>query len=193
MIISGAFGMFRRDVVVEVGGLDNDCIGEDFELVTRIHRPMREEQRDYRVVFVAEPVSWTEVPPTRAVLASQRRRWHRGLWEMLWKHRGDDGNAAYGRIGLVGAAVLTGCSSWSHRSWSCSALVIVPLGLLLGVVNLSGTPCCSPWFAYGYAILVTLAAMPRWRSSPSTATRGGSDLRIDASPPRRWRTSATAS
>ena len=62
MIVSGAFGLFRRDVVVEVGGLDVDCIGEDFELVTKIHRRMRDERRDYRVVFVSEPVSWTEVP-----------------------------------------------------------------------------------------------------------------------------------
>ena len=66
LIISGAFGMFRRDLVVEIGGLDHDTIGEDAELVVRLHRHMREQQRDYRVVFVAEPVSWSEAPVDRA-------------------------------------------------------------------------------------------------------------------------------
>ena len=132
MIVSGAFGLFRRDVVVEVGGLDVDCIGEDFELVTKIHRRMRDERRDYRVVFVSEPVSWTEVPPTRAVLASQRRRWHRGLWEVLWKHRRMALNGRYGRIGLVGLPYF-----WLFEliapALEFFGVVIVPLGLVLGV------------------------------------------------------------
>ncbi len=101
LVISGAFGVFRRDIVVEVGGLDPDVIGEDAELVVRMHRHLREQRRPYRIVFVAEPVSWTEVPVTRAVLARQRRRWHRGLTEILWKHRRMLLNPRYGRIGLV--------------------------------------------------------------------------------------------
>ena len=101
ILISGAFGMFRRDVLVEVGGLDPDSIGEDFELVMRIHRHITDQRRDYRVQFVAEPISWTEVPVTARVLRSQRRRWHRGLWETLWKYRGMLGNPRYGRVGLV--------------------------------------------------------------------------------------------
>ena len=101
ILISGAFGMFRRDVIVEVGGLDPDSIGEDFELVLRIHRRLRDEDRDYRVAFVPEPVLWTEVPSTTSVLRSQRRRWHRGLWETLWAYRGMLFRRRYGRVGLV--------------------------------------------------------------------------------------------
>ncbi len=100
-VISGAFSLFRRDVLVAVGGLDHTCIGEDFEVVLRIHRRMRDLKRDYRIVFVNEPVAWTEVPSTRSVLARQRRRWHRGLIEVLWRHRSMVGNPRYGRIGLV--------------------------------------------------------------------------------------------
>ncbi|GAB3535054.1 hypothetical protein GCM10027403_12060 [Arthrobacter tecti] len=69
------------------GGLELDCIGEDFELVMRLHSRMRLAKKKYRVVFIAEPVCWTEVPSTAAVLARQRRRWHRGLWDRwqdLW-------------------------------------------------------------------------------------------------------------
>ena len=101
LVISGAFGVFRRDLVVELGGLDDKCIGEDAELVVRLHRHLRRQRRDYRIVFVAEPVSWSETPVSLPVLARQRRRWHRGLTEILWKHRGMVGNPRYGRIGLV--------------------------------------------------------------------------------------------
>ncbi len=101
LVISGAFGMFRRDIVVAAGGLDPSTIGEDAELVIRIHRWMRDRSKEYRLVFVAEPVSWTEVPATLPVLARQRRRWSRGLAEILWRHRRMMLNPRYGRIGLL--------------------------------------------------------------------------------------------
>src|SRR3546814_249407 len=101
LIISGAFGIFRKDVLVQVGGLATDCIGEDAELVVRIYRWMGDEKIDGRVVFVSEPVAWTEAPEDRAVLAKQRARWHRGLAEILGRHRGMLLRGKYGVIGLV--------------------------------------------------------------------------------------------
>jgi cellulose synthase/poly-beta-1,6-N-acetylglucosamine synthase-like glycosyltransferase len=157
ILISGAFGMFRRDVLVEVGGLDTQSIGEDFELVMRIHRHMIDHRRDYRVQFVAEPVSWTEVPVTAKVLRSQRRRWHRGLWETLWKYRGMLANPRYGRVGLVALPYY-----WAFELFAplleLVGLVLVVLGFALGVVN---TPSALLFMAvaYAYAILVTLVAM----------------------------------
>ena len=157
ILISGAFGMFRRDVLVEVGGLDPDSIGEDFELVMRIHRQMIDNNRDYRVQFVAEPVSWTEVPVTAKVLRSQRKRWHRGLWETLWKYRGMLLRPRYGKVGLVAIPYY-----WVFELIApvleLVGLVLVVLGFVLGVVN---TPYALMFLAvaYGYAILVTLVAM----------------------------------
>lgn len=101
LIISGAFGVFRRDLLVAVGGYDAHAIGEDADLVARMHRHLRHEGRDYRIEFVSEPVCWTEVPETRAVLGRQRRRWSRGLAEVLWGQRRMMGNPRYGRIGTV--------------------------------------------------------------------------------------------
>ena len=157
ILISGAFGMFRRDVLVEVGGLDADSIGEDFELVMRIHRHLMDQRRSYHVEFVAEPISWTEVPVTARVLRSQRRRWHRGLWETLWKYRGMVGNPRYGRVGLVALPYY-----WAFELFAplleLAGTVLVALGLALGVVD----PSYAYVFlavAYGYAVLVTLAAM----------------------------------
>jgi cellulose synthase/poly-beta-1,6-N-acetylglucosamine synthase-like glycosyltransferase len=101
LIISGAFGLFRKDVVSELGGLATDCIGEDAELVVRLHRWLGDTGRKGRVVFVSEPVAWTETPESRAVLRRQRRRWHRGLTEILARHRGMVLRPRYGVVGLV--------------------------------------------------------------------------------------------
>ena len=135
ILISGAFGVFRRDVLVEVGGLDPTSIGEDFELVLRLHRHLRRRRRDYRVTFLTEPVCWTEVPSTASVLRRQRSRWHRGLWETLWAYRGMLFNPRYGRLGLVAVPYY-----WLFELLAplleLAGLVLVVLGLLLQVVSI---------------------------------------------------------
>jgi len=103
LIISGAFGVFRRSAAVEVGGFRTDVVGEDMELVVRLHRHFRERGEDYRIDFVPDPVAWTEAPESLAVLARQRDRWQRGLSETLTIHRGMVLNPRYGRIGLLAA------------------------------------------------------------------------------------------
>ncbi len=101
LIISGAFGIFRKDILLEVEGMASDCIGEDAELVVRIHRLIGDEKRDATVVFVPEPVAWTQVPESAAVLRKQRRRWHRGLAEIFVRHRNMLLRPRYGVIGMV--------------------------------------------------------------------------------------------
>lgn len=101
MIISGAFGLFRADVVRAVGGMDTDSMGEDAELVVRIHRWLGDGDEPGRVVFVSEPVAWTEVPEDLGTLSRQRRRWHRGLTEVYSRHRGMLFRRRYGTIGMV--------------------------------------------------------------------------------------------
>ncbi|HUH11961.1 MAG TPA: glycosyltransferase [Longimicrobiales bacterium] len=100
LIISGAFGIFRRDVVVDAGGFAPGTVGEDLELVVRLHRHCLERGRPYRIAFVPDPVAWTEAPEDLRVLAGQRDRWQRGLAETLTRHRTMLLRARYGRIGL---------------------------------------------------------------------------------------------
>ena len=88
LIISGAFGLFRKSTVIEVGGYRTQTIGEDMELVVRIHHEMRRQGRPYRIEFVPDPVCWTEVPEDRTTLRNQRIRWQRGLSESLTRHWG---------------------------------------------------------------------------------------------------------
>ena len=100
-LVSGAFGMFRRDVVVRLGGLDPTSIGEDLELTVRLHRYCREQERPYRVAFVPDPVAWTEAPSTLRSLGKQRDRWQRGLMDTMMLHRDMLFNPRYGRIGMI--------------------------------------------------------------------------------------------
>ena len=83
LIISGAFGLFRRSAVVEVGGYRTDTVGEDMDLIVRLHRLHRIEGRPYRITYVPDPICWTEAPESLAVLRKQRERWQRGLAESL--------------------------------------------------------------------------------------------------------------
>ena len=101
LIISGAFGLFRRDLMVAIGGYQHGSMAEDADVVARMHQRLRGERRPYRIEFVTHPVCWTEVPETFQTLGRQRRRWSRGLAELLWSYRGMIGNPRYGRIGTV--------------------------------------------------------------------------------------------
>jgi len=101
LIISGAFGLFSREHVEAVGGYARDTVGEDVELVLRLHRYLRERGEAYRIRFVPDPVCWTEVPEELGMLSRQRRRWQRGLGETLWRHRRMILNPRAGSIGLV--------------------------------------------------------------------------------------------
>lgn len=157
ILISGAFGVFRRDLLVEIGGLDRGSIGEDFELVMRLHDVMSRRRADYRVAFVSEPVAWTEVPVTLSMLARQRRRWHRGLWEVLWKYRGMLFQPRMGRIGFLGLPWFW-CFELLAPVLELFGLALVLSGLALGVLNL-GDVGLFVAVAYGYASVVNLVAI----------------------------------
>lgn len=109
LIISGAFGLFRKERVVSIGGyltsnerFQKDTVGEDMELVVRIARLMREKRQPYRISYAYNANCWTEVPETLKVLKRQRDRWHRGLIDIMYFHRKLVFNPSYGRMGLLG-------------------------------------------------------------------------------------------
>ena len=101
LIISGAFGIFRRTVVVEAGGYDPNTLGEDMELTVRLHKHCRRQGIPYRISFVPDPVAWTVCPETLGSLGQQRDRWQRGLIESMWWHREMLLNPRFGRVGLL--------------------------------------------------------------------------------------------
>jgi cellulose synthase/poly-beta-1,6-N-acetylglucosamine synthase-like glycosyltransferase len=100
-IISGAFGIFKRSTVIEAGAYRTDTVGEDMELVVRLHKYCRQNKIPYRIKFVPDPVAWTECPESERVLGRQRDRWQRGLMEVLTRHKDMFFNPRYGKVGTV--------------------------------------------------------------------------------------------
>lgn len=135
LIISGAFGLFKTDVLREIGGYDTDSITEDMELVVRLHRHLRDHDRPYDVTFLPQPVAWTEAPESRAVLSRQRRRWFRGLIDTLVKHRGAIGRPSYGVIGLFALPFYVFVETIGPLVEG-AGYVLVPLFFLAGVLNI---------------------------------------------------------
>ena len=101
IIISGAFGLFRKSVVIAAGGYDPDTMGEDMELVVKLHVFCRENGHPYRIRYVTDAVCWTQVPETLVDLCKQRRRWHIGLFQSMTKHRNILANPKYGAVSFI--------------------------------------------------------------------------------------------
>lgn len=100
MIISGAFGVFNTSIALRVGGYAVDTVGEDMELLVRMRRQLFKDKYRHRVIYQAYPVAWTEVPEKLGGLSRQRRRWHRGLCEVMWRNRGMILNPRYKVVGM---------------------------------------------------------------------------------------------
>lgn len=102
MLISGAFGVFDRQALLEMGGYESETVGEDFELVVRVHRHFCEQGKNYGVKFVPNAVCWTQAPSDVRSLIRQRIRWQRGALETVFKHWRMFGRPRYGRAGSLG-------------------------------------------------------------------------------------------
>jgi cellulose synthase/poly-beta-1,6-N-acetylglucosamine synthase-like glycosyltransferase len=134
VIVSGAFGLFRRDVVDEVGGYWTDTVGEDLELTVRLHKHMRDQNLPYRITYAPDPVCWTEVPSDMVTLGRQRRRWHRGLWECLWRHKGMMLRRRYGAPGMIALPYFL-TFEFCGPLMEAAAWIAFPIGLALGIVS----------------------------------------------------------
>ena len=99
--ISGGFGVYDRNAVLAVGGLAHGHLGEDMDLIMRVHRHFLELGEPYTMVEVPEAIVWTEFPSTRSVLERQRVRWHRGLRQVLQSNKAMIGRRRYGRLGVL--------------------------------------------------------------------------------------------
>lgn len=157
LIISGAFGLFDKRAAITVGGYATDTVGEDMELVVRLHRYVNDRKQPYRVGFVPDAICWTEVPESLRVLRRQRTRWQRGLIDTLWRHRGMIGRPRYGTVGLIS---LPGFALFELLSplVELSGYVMLPILYASGLVNLA--------YATGlltlsllYAVLVSILAV----------------------------------
>jgi cellulose synthase/poly-beta-1,6-N-acetylglucosamine synthase-like glycosyltransferase len=156
-IISGAFGLFRTDIVRAVGGYRPSSIGEDFDLVARLHRHLLEQGADYRILFVPDPMCWTEVPSDLKSLGRQRARWQKGLLDVLWPNRDMLFKWRYGRIGFLALPYL-----WVFE-------LLAPVIEIAGIVTIVLAACLGALsreffvqfmlFGYAFATLISIGSV----------------------------------
>ncbi len=157
MIVSGAFGIFRTDLVRAVGGYRAAAIGEDFDLVARLHRHLLQKRADYRIEFVPDPVCWTEVPSDFRSLARQRARWHKGLLDVLWPNTDMLFRPRYGRIGWFALPYL-----WLFELFA----PIIEVGGI-ATIALAASAGVLSWtfvlqflvFGYGFATMISIGSV----------------------------------
>ena len=135
LIISGALGMFDKEIVIACGGYSTSTVGEDMELVVRMRRYMSEQNKKYEVVYIPDPLVWTEVPSTIKILGRQRNRWTRGTIESLVKHKVLFFNPKYGLLGFLSYPY------WMLFEW------LAPIIEFIGLV---------------YFILLAIFGQPNW-------------------------------
>jgi cellulose synthase/poly-beta-1,6-N-acetylglucosamine synthase-like glycosyltransferase len=158
-LVSGAFGVFRRDLLIEANGYDRTTIGEDMELTLRMQRTQLDREARHRVEFIPDPVCWTEVPETIRQLGRQRDRWHRGLLQVFDRHRDMVGNPRYGRLGMIAMPYLFFLELYGP--------IIEALGYIAFIVTVILGGASGPYvfaflglaFAFGMALSVSAIAL----------------------------------
>lgn len=156
-IISGAFGIFRRDTLLELGGYAHGTVGEDMELVVRMQRWAAEKGVNHSVCHVPDPVCWTEAPSSLKVLSRQRTRWQRGLCETLWRHRNMLFRPRFGRVGMLALPSFVIFDVVSPLL-ELLGLVMVPLCYLAGILSMD---FFLAYFAvvFSFGMCLSLSAM----------------------------------
>jgi cellulose synthase/poly-beta-1,6-N-acetylglucosamine synthase-like glycosyltransferase len=147
LIISGAFGAFQKNALIEVGGYTRHCVGEDMELVIKLHKMMHQKKRKYSVRFLPDPICWTQPPERLADLKKQRKRWHVGLIDSLLKHKDMVFNPKYGRIGMV-CLPYYWIFELAGPVIETFGYLFIPISFLLGVVNV--------WFMISFFLVAVL-------------------------------------
>jgi cellulose synthase/poly-beta-1,6-N-acetylglucosamine synthase-like glycosyltransferase len=157
LIISGAFGLFRRDAALAVGGYSHGTVGEDMELVVKLHRHYRELRQPCRIVFLPEPVCWTEAPETLDVLGRQRARWHRGALEVFQRHAKMLFNPRYGRIGTLGLGYVLLVDVIGPLI-EIAGYLLIPAFWLLGILH---TDYLLAFLAisFGFGVVLSIGAL----------------------------------
>jgi cellulose synthase/poly-beta-1,6-N-acetylglucosamine synthase-like glycosyltransferase len=157
LIISGAFGLFRKDYVAAIGGYRTTSIVEDLDLVIRLHGYLRAHRIRYVMPFIPDPVAWTEVPESAKILARQRERWHRGLIAAMWQYKWMLFNPRYGRVGLL-AMPFYAFGEMLAPLIEVMGYIVTILGLSAGMVDLSFA-LLFILVAWGYGMLLSIWAV----------------------------------
>jgi cellulose synthase/poly-beta-1,6-N-acetylglucosamine synthase-like glycosyltransferase len=157
MLVSGAFGLFRRHDVVEAGGYTSGSMGEDLDLIIKLHRHMRDTKKPYRIEFIPEPVCWTEAPESLKILGRQRSRWQRGSLECFFRYKSMMFRPKYGRIGALGIPHILIVDVIGPIA-EVIGYFLIPLFWFIGILN---TPFLLAFTAlvFIYGVFISVASL----------------------------------
>lgn len=176
MVVSGAFGIFRRDYLMDIRGYRTDSVAEDMDLVVRLHRHLREMGVRYSIPFIPDPVAWTEVPLDLKTLGNQRERWHRGLIATLAGNMPMLFHPRYGRIGSVVFPYFF-FGEMIAPLIELTGVLVCTIGLGMGLVDWSFALLFIA-AAWGYGMFITLAAVVMDELTFCTYARRGDFARL---------------
>lgn len=153
LLISGALGMFDREVVINAGGYSIETVGEDMELVVRMRRYMSEKKEKYKVTYIPDPLCWTEVPSSLRILGRQRNRWTRGTVETLFTHRKIFFRPKYGIFGMLGYPY------WFFFEWMAPVIEFFALlfFIIYAIFGSPNWPFVILLFTFVYTFAVSLS------------------------------------
>jgi poly-beta-1,6-N-acetyl-D-glucosamine synthase len=157
LLISGAFGLFRKDVAINAGGYNTKTVGEDMELVVRMRVYMQKQKQPYKVVYIPEPLCWTEAPSDYAILGRQRNRWTRGAFETLRLHKYLFFNPQFGMMGMLSYPF------WFFFEWLApiaefTGLLFMMVLLMSGMVNYP-LALALLFAVYAFSFLISMSAL----------------------------------
>ena len=135
LIISGAFGLFQKQVVIEAGGYDQSTMGEDMELVVKLHEYCTANDIPYLIKYATDAICWSQVPESLRDLMKQRKRWHIGLFQSLWMHRRLIANPKFGPVSFISYTYFLLYELLSPYI-EVFGLISVALALLLDMLNI---------------------------------------------------------
>lgn len=171
LIISGAFGLYNKQAIVNIGGYTNGLMGEDMEIIMKIHSFYRKNKIPYKTSYVPDAICWTQVPEDLNTLKRQRRRWHVGLGQSLKMHKYMFLNPKYGLVGMISFPYFL-LFEYITPFLEVLGMVTITLSYLLGIINLNF------FFLYllvymGYNIIVSMISIiiERYMFSATTSTR----------------------
>lgn len=155
LIISGAFGLFKKSSVLNIGGYDTNTVGEDMDLVVKLHSFYRKNRIPYNIKYAYDAICWSQVPEKYKDFKNQRRRWHIGLITSLINHKYILLNPKYGLIGVFSFLYFL-----IYELLSCIldivGIVIVILSYFAGILSIEFLFVFFIFYiTYGVAISVT--------------------------------------
>jgi biofilm PGA synthesis N-glycosyltransferase PgaC len=157
LLISGAFGMFDKEIAIQAGGYDHSTVGEDMELVMRMRRYMIEMEQRYTVLFIPDPLCWTEAPDNFPIFKKQRSRWTRGTMESLWTHRIMCFNPKYKVLGMLSFPYWL-AFEYLAPLVEFFGLIVTFLFFIFGFISLKFF-CLLLLFGYSFAVMVSSLAL----------------------------------